>query len=67
MKKYKSPETILLNEVELQTPPESIRFVEQQSLANCIENTNLNYAYQISINQQGNDWNDPLNDHWDNY
>jgi hypothetical protein len=27
----------------------------------------LDYAYLISINQEDNDWNDLLNDHWDNY
>ena len=42
MKKYKSPETIdmsdLLNEIELQTPPESVRFIEQSlAMANHIE------------------------------
>jgi hypothetical protein len=28
---------------------------------------NHDYAYQISVNYEDNDWNDPLNDHWDNY
>jgi hypothetical protein len=28
---------------------------------------NHNYAYQISVNYEDNDWNDPQNDHWDNY
>ena len=28
---------------------------------------NPHYAYQISANYKDNDWNDPLNDHWDNY
>jgi DNA-binding Xre family transcriptional regulator len=42
MKKYKSPETIdmsdLLNDIELQTPPESVRFIEQSlAMANYIE------------------------------
>ena len=23
--------------------------------------------YYLSVNYEGNDWNDPLNDHWDNY
>jgi hypothetical protein len=25
------------------------------------------YSYQISVNYKDNDWNDPINDHWDNY
>jgi antitoxin component HigA of HigAB toxin-antitoxin module len=42
MKKYKSPETIdmsdLLNDIEQQTPPESVRFIEQSlAMANYIE------------------------------
>jgi ribosome-binding protein aMBF1 (putative translation factor) len=42
MKKYKSPETIdmsdLLNKIEQQTPPESVRFIEQSlAMANYIE------------------------------
>lgn len=28
---------------------------------------NPHYSYQISANYKDNDWNDPLNDHWDNY
>ena len=28
---------------------------------------NPHYSYQISVNNKDNDWNDPLNDHWDNY
>lgn len=40
-------------------------------LADCIEQlediVHPHYAYQISVNQQDNDWNNPLNDHWDNY
>jgi hypothetical protein len=27
----------------------------------------MDYLYLMSINQEDNDWNDPLNDHWDNY
>lgn len=69
MKKYQSPETIdmsdLLNEIGQKTLPESVYLI-QVSLAKANENTNLN-AYQISINQEDNDWNDPLNDHLDNY
>lgn len=42
MKKYQRPETIdmsdLLNEIEQQTPPESVRFIEQSlAMANHIE------------------------------
>jgi transcriptional regulator with XRE-family HTH domain len=42
MKKYISPETIdmsdLLNEIEQQTPPDSVRFIEQSlAMANYIE------------------------------
>jgi hypothetical protein len=40
-------------------------------LADCIEILEdivyPNYSYQISANYKENDWNDPLNDHWDNY
>ena len=40
-------------------------------LADCIELlediVNPHYSYQISANYKDNDWNDPLNDHWDNY
>jgi hypothetical protein len=42
MKKYQRPDTIdmsdLLNEIEEQTPPESVRFIEQSlAMANYIE------------------------------
>jgi esterase/lipase len=71
MKKYQRPESIdmsdLLNEIEQQTPPESVERVKQL-LAKINEKfESVNYSYQISISQEDNDWNDPLNDHWDNY
>jgi hypothetical protein len=57
----------LLNEIEQQTPPESVEHVKQY-LAKINEKAeNINYFYQISVSQEDNDWNDPLNDHWDNY
>ena len=121
MKKYESPEIIdmsdLLNEIELQTPPESVRFIKQSlAMADYIErllsdkglkqedladklgkseaeiskwlsgthNFTLRSIAQIETvldvkiiefpkqklyiqNKEDNDWNDPLNDHWDNY
>lgn len=40
-------------------------------LIDCIDQlediANPHYAYQISTSALENDWNNPLNDHWDNY
>ena len=28
---------------------------------------NPDFSYQMTVSNENNDWNDPLNDHWDNY
>ena len=71
MKKYQSPETIdmsdLLNEIEQQISPESVKRIKEYLVKINKEAESVNYSYQISTSQEDNDWNDPLNDHWDNY
>lgn len=32
-----------------------------------VDTIDIDYLYLMSINKEDNDWNDPLNDHWDNY
>ena len=72
----KTYNTMLIVQKNLTKTAQTEDFIEivdniVNKLADCIELlediVNPHYSYQISANNKDNDWNDPLNDHWDNY